>query len=859
MAEIVSNSCEVDCSNGPQIDSDKLIFDKSRSETFKQLQDTEKNQKKGAKKPLKRKRASIEENVIGADKESLITTYRQELEELFEYYKEVSSYKLHLDEYSLLSNNSVVACLLEESSLPFSKLVDEIYGKLKARGGNWEGITLASVRSTVLFIGQRVMYGIADPDADVLEDESQLCLWCWETRDTKLLPITYRWILSIRRIGRKKIHERISALSATLSALSIPESHENYKSELLKTSEKLGKAINGMGIRLLVERLKQKNVTDMYVTEAKPKEALIKDFDPKSEKKGVDREIQKEKCQAEKELKRLQKEAEKEQKRHEKEQTELRKQHKRQKEEAQRDQRRREREEAELKKQLALQKQATIMERFLKSKKSNDCSDNSENVSPASPCKTEDLVEPMDRVISEQESLHTVEDLRKLHVASWHKARYSNRSNRWGVRRNPKVELIKELKLRGSSFGKVATPNMGCACDKVNGNGEPDMDMLVDKWEETIPNEISCQEDAYVAPTCIWLVIKKLLQFDKSPRPAYYGTCHRKSVVGPRQPFKKDPDLEYDINSDEEWEEEDPGESLSDCDGDNEEELLEEGSLNREDEDENEDSFFVPDGYLSEDEQGVRVDGPSYVMENEAKSSCCFKLQIESEEFRALLRHQKYLCTVTEQALQKNQPFVISNLMHEKAELISAVGLVGTPKFEQICLQALCMQPCPGGSNIDQSMNYNSSNKDPEICRPQSKNSSTSVVCAAIMPDSDLSEFVECIQSCPHGMSKLVDLLHCKFPSSTKSFLRNKVREISDFVNNHWQVKKEVLDKLDLSNSPDKSCRPKGTATLSSKWCLPPSEYSMDVPKSSQPCFKTEAHLVEDQHRINPGMDNSSI
>lgn len=255
MAGIVSNSCEVDCSNGPQIDREKMISDKFRSETFKQLQDTEKNQEKGAKKPLKRKRASVEENVIGADKESLIIKYHQELEELFEYYKEVSSYKLHLDECALLSNNSVVACLLEESNLPFSKLVDEIYDKLKARGGNWEGITLASVRSTVLFIGQRVMYGIANPDADVLEDESQLCLWCWEvillimfflncwlfilssilvdvgwheilfillfflmpltiqTRDMKLLPITHRWILSIRRIGRKKIHERISALS----------------------------------------------------------------------------------------------------------------------------------------------------------------------------------------------------------------------------------------------------------------------------------------------------------------------------------------------------------------------------------------------------------------------------------------------------------------------------------------------------------------------------------------------------------------------------------------------------------------------------------------------------------------------
>lgn len=42
---------------------------------------------------------------------------------------------------------------------------------------------------------------------------------------------------------------------------------------------------------------------------------------------------------------------------------------------------------------------------------------------------------------------------------------------------------------------------------------------------------------------------------------------------------------------------EDPGESLSDCDKDDEEE----GSK-VEDEEESEDGFFVPDGYLSEDE-----------------------------------------------------------------------------------------------------------------------------------------------------------------------------------------------------------------------------------------------------------------
>lgn len=56
--------------------------------------------------------------------------------------------------------------------------MDEIYEKLKLK----EGVTLASVRSSVLFVGQRSMYGIGNADADVLEDDTESCLWCWEVR-----------------------------------------------------------------------------------------------------------------------------------------------------------------------------------------------------------------------------------------------------------------------------------------------------------------------------------------------------------------------------------------------------------------------------------------------------------------------------------------------------------------------------------------------------------------------------------------------------------------------------------------------------------------------------------------------------
>ncbi|XP_010743966.2 chromatin assembly factor 1 subunit A [Larimichthys crocea] len=87
----------------------------------------------------------------------------------------------------------------------------------------------------------------------------------------------------------------------------------------------------------------------------------------------------------------------------------------------------------------------------------------------------------------------------------------------------------------------------------------------------------------------------KLLQFHANYRPAYWGTWSKKSShISPRCPLRQDKDLlDYEVDSDEEWEEEEPGESLSHSEGEDEEE----GG-----EDDDDDGFFVPHGYLSDDE-----------------------------------------------------------------------------------------------------------------------------------------------------------------------------------------------------------------------------------------------------------------
>ncbi|VDP67855.1 unnamed protein product, partial [Schistosoma mattheei] len=106
----------------------------------------------------------------------------------------------------------------------------------------------------------------------------------------------------------------------------------------------------------------------------------------------------------------------------------------------------------------------------------------------------------------------------------------------------------------------------------------------------------------------VWLRAK-LFQFVENYRPAYYGTWRRRScIVTGRRPFARDDyQLDYSIDSDDEWEEEEPGESITQSDNEDEEDEDEEKG----DEDDD-DQFFVPHGYLSDDE-GVAVeegDGP---------------------------------------------------------------------------------------------------------------------------------------------------------------------------------------------------------------------------------------------------------
>ncbi|RLN33879.1 chromatin assembly factor 1 subunit FSM-like [Panicum miliaceum] len=745
-----------------------------------------------AKKQQKRKRASSELDIV--DKESSSAEWRRELDALYEYYKEVSGHHVNPEELACLTGDSIIACLLEESSLPCAKLTEKIYKRFKLQ----DGVTVSSVRNSVLNIGRRSSYGVCAIDVDELEDESDSNLWCWETQDLALLPSHLHNGLSIRRTARKLIHERILALSGKLAAKDTPNTHSNQDSHSVNAVE----VPNLDEICSFVEKSKQKNDADITKMHSKAKaQELQATRKAMKEQQMMARQIENEEKKKyvklgliDRELKHMKEKADREAKRIERDNKQLKKHQ----EEAERAKKRKEKEEAELKRKASTKKQANFMEGlFIKKPNSIMESSSSHHLEKTACSKSSESVEEpsiaatsaMDCRLSQANHLR-VEEFWVAHVSRWRKLSQCNRLHHWGVRRSPKVQLFPELKLQKSSAiahsDNMSTPTKEQSSQESTGN--LDFSKLLDELktpsrEKNIPFRI-----AQNSISSSVLFVKKLLQFDKSFRPAYYGTWRKKSsTVSARQPFRRDPELNYDVDSDEEWEEEDPGETLSDSEEEDKTKNEHDSMIDVEEETEN--SFVVPNDYLSEDE-GVQYEPVCVKFDDTCSMLSNPGVTVE----------QKFLHSATEDALRIDRPLVISNLDHRKLDLLKAEDITA----EKLCLQALCMKKYPSGPIIDVPMVVKVTIEDPAFCRSNKKSPRTPVPTKSIS-DSDMPEFAKLVTSCSQGMGKLVELLHERFPCVSRTQLKNKVREIAEFIHNRWQIKLEATD-VQGRTPPNSAC-----------------------------------------------------
>ncbi|EDV46344.1 chromatin assembly factor 1 subunit A [Drosophila erecta] len=124
----------------------------------------------------------------------------------------------------------------------------------------------------------------------------------------------------------------------------------------------------------------------------------------------------------------------------------------------------------------------------------------------------------------------------------------------------------------------------------------------------------------------------KYLQFADNRRPPYYGTWRKKSSsISARRPLAQDKVLfDYEVDSDCEWEEEEPGESLS----------ASEDEKERESEEESEEEYnewYVPHGHLSDEELQNDGDGMEDGHTREAQKA---KLQVLQQEFAQEMKKQ---------------------------------------------------------------------------------------------------------------------------------------------------------------------------------------------------------------------------
>ncbi|CAH8638899.1 unnamed protein product [Heterobilharzia americana] len=168
----------------------------------------------------------------------------------------------------------------------------------------------------------------------------------------------------------------------------------------------------------------------------------------------------------------------------------------------------------------------------------------------------------------------------------------------------------------------------------------------------------------------VWLRAK-LFQFTENYRPAYYGTWRRRSrIVTGRRPFARDDyQLDYSADSDDEWEEEEPGESITQSDNEEEEE---EEEKEEDDDEDDDDNFLVPHGYLSDDE-GVAAEEGEGPIPDEMKQ---LRQQLSVAEYEAAHRR----------GLQRLKPLLIGPLwLPEPVECIpnSTTNIINNQCLEE--------------------------------------------------------------------------------------------------------------------------------------------------------------------------------
>uniref|UniRef100_A0A336L2K3 CSON014838 protein n=1 Tax=Culicoides sonorensis TaxID=179676 RepID=A0A336L2K3_CULSO len=504
------------------------------------------------------------------------------------------------------------------------------------------------------------------------------------------------------------------------------------------------------------EAKEQQRLREKQEREAK----LQKERDEKEAQKRAEKEERERKKQAELE----QKAEEKKQKELKKEEERLKKEEEKQKKELEKQQReeeeRRKKEEADQK----WKKSAQLMKKFFVPKK-NDTKQMDEESS------------------NDSEKISIVQNFMPFEVKENMRLAPVIRTRLNEIAREKLENILKSYNGDTSStyLNELKTNYIPGKCSSVSWQEEDDSQdiILIDtKGQEHQLEQIKKPKQKYKA---------KFLSFHENRRPAFYGTWRKQSaIVKGRKPFATDMKyFDYEVDSDEEWEEEEPGESLHGSDDEKDKD-------NVDDDYEVDNDFFVPHGHLSDEELEPDDDIAPEDNSPEAQKA---RLKVMQQEFAE--EHKK--------KTEKLKPRIIGCIW-----VRSAHG--GQDQCSPIVWEMLSARAMIFSSPITQVLD------DPEDEKVEPTNNlSTKKI---KITEDGVKELIRLI----HGNPNSKKFLSSEFAAYRKQkygeeegyqefmLITTKIKEIAEYKQcteegpmhkiKAWFVKPEILEKYGLSNLP---------------------------------------------------------
>uniref|UniRef100_A0A182MFR2 Chromatin assembly factor 1 subunit p150 C-terminal domain-containing protein n=1 Tax=Anopheles culicifacies TaxID=139723 RepID=A0A182MFR2_9DIPT len=287
----------------------------------------------------------------------------------------------------------------------------------------------------------------------------------------------------------------------------------------------------------------------------------------------------------------------------------------------------------------------------------------------------------------------------------------------------------------------------------------------------------------------------KFFLFEENRRPPYRGTWRKRSAcIKARRPFVQDTKyFDYEVDSDDEWEEEEPGESLHGSD--------DEKDVDPEEDYEVDNEFFVPHGHLSDEELHAEEEGEN---DDNSPETQKVKLKIMQQEFVAEMKKKT----------EKIKPRLIGCIWEKDTEDANRYTECSALIRKMLDDRAMLFDPDEPISFTRSVTKVNGFTEQDSAAISPSKDNEKPSVKKTLITDDAVPDLVRLIHGNVNNHLFLVREFHTFWASRENSVdfslksIKNKIKEIAKWgpcsVEGSmqgkmcWSVEKDVLEKYDL-------------------------------------------------------------